>query len=365
MSDQAKMYIAGIGMVTPVGANTAMTAAAIRAGVSGYHATGYFNQQGQPITMTRVPREIFESMQADIDPGRYQSAQYDHIIIMSILALREALAGQSIKKPIPLILAMPEERPNVSYVPTDLLIANLVSQKDLPLHVDLVRCIYAGRAGGIQGLELAQHYLSHQKADFVLLGGSDSHWDSSRFRELDKAGRLLAPSSKDGFAPGEGAGFLLLTRHLERAVVRDKHIVALCQPGSSQEPGHLYSEKPYRGDGLDQAFKKALIDYRGIAIRTIYASMNGENHWAKEYGVAYTRNQASFHDPAKVEHPADCYGDLGAATGPVLMGLAADNLFKQPGLATHLVYSSSDGAPRAAVRVEKLPRPLNTSTVNT
>lgn len=350
-----KLYIAGLGMITPLGANTEMTAAMVKAGLSAYQASGHYTQGGQPITMTRVPRAIFESMQVDIDAGRYQSAQYDHIIIMAILALREALSGQSIAKPVPLILAMPEERPNVSYVPLDLLIANLVSQKDLPLHADLTRCFHAGRAGGIAGLELAQHYLTQQKADYVLVGGSDSHWDASRLGELDKQGRLLAPGAKDGFAPGEGAGFLLLTRHPQKAMVRDRHLVALCQPGSAQEPGHLYSsDEPDRGEGLDRAFKQALSDHAGEGIKAIYASMNGERHWAKEYGAAFIRNQAHFHGPVKIEHPADCYGDLGSATAPVLMALAALDLWKRPGLATHLVYSSADGPARAAVRVEKL-----------
>ncbi len=360
MSDQARMYIAGMGMITPIGADTTMTAAAVKAQVSGYQASGRFTQPGgQPITMTRVPRSIFEPLLAEIDQGRCQSAQYDRIIIMAILALREALAGQSIKKPVPLILAMPEERPNVSYVPTELLITNLVNQKDLPLHADLVRSFHAGRAGGIQGLELAQHYLSHQKADYVLLGGSDSYWDTLRLGELEKENRLLAPYSADGFAPGEGAGFLLLTRHPEKAMAKGGHVIALSRPGSSQEPGHLHSDEPYRGDGLDKAFKQALGDHAARGIKTIYSSMNGEHHWAKEYGVAFIRNSDHFHDPVNIEHPADCYGDLGSATAPVLIALAADDLLKRPGLATHLVYSSSDGAARAAVRVEKISRAVN------
>jgi len=127
----------------------------------------------------------------------------------------------------------------------------------------------------------------------------------------------------------------------------------------------MNSDEPYRGDGLDQAFKLALHDYTGNAIRTIYSSMNGEQQWAKEYGVAYLRNKEKFHDPVKIEHPADCYGDLGSATAPVLMGLAAESLLKQPGLGTHLVYSSSDGAARAAVRMEKLPRPVSAAMANT
>ena len=365
MSDQPKLYIAGMGMITPIGANTAMTAAAVRAGVSGYQASHYFTKKTrQPITMTAVPEAVFTSMQVEIDEGSHYSAQYDHIIKMAILALREAVAGHSIKKPIPLILAIPEPLPNVSYIDPQALIKNLVNQKDLPLHADLVRRIDSGRAAGIEALTLARHFLYQQKAEVVLLGGSDSHEDALRIGELDKADRLLTsgsldglvPGSKDGFAPGEGAGFLLLTRDPERAMTRGNRIVALCEPGNSQEPGHLYSRETYRGDGLDQAFKQALGDYTGNAIHTVYSSMNGENHWAKEYGVAFLRNKEYFHDSVKIEHPADCYGDLGAATAPVLLALAADHLLKQPGAAACLVYSSADGAPRAAVRVETLPQ---------
>lgn len=357
MRDTPKIYIAGIGMVTAIGANTAMTAASVRAGVTGYQSTDYYTQQTkQPITMTRVPRELLDSMQVDIDEGSYYSGQYDNIIKMAILALREAVSNQVITQSVPLILAMPEDLPQVTYITPDALQANLLNQKDLPLHNNLVRYIRTGRAAGIEGLDLAQRYLFDQGEDYVLLGGSDSYWAYPRLSELDKDNRVLTPVSQDSFAPGEGAGFLLLTRHPERAMVRDHHIISLSSSGCSQEPGHLSSVEPYKGDGLDQAFKQALKDYTGKAIDTIYASMNGENHWAKEYGVAYMRNKKSFSDTVKIEHPADCYGDLGAATGPILIGLAADDLLNQSGLATHLVYSSSDGAPRAAVRVEKLPR---------
>ena len=351
MSEQPMMYLAGMGMITPIGANTAMTAAAAKAEVSAYQASRFHTQGGrQPMTLTRVPRAVFDPMLDKIDQGRYQSAQYDRIIIMAIIALREAVAGHSIQKPVPLILATPEERPDVSYVPTELLIANLANQKDLPLQTGVARCQPSGRAAGIQGLALAQHFLTHQKAEFVLIGGSDSYWDASRCAALDQDGRVLAPHVKDGFAPGEGAGFLLLTGNPQRAIARNGYIVGLSAPGSSDEPGHLYSDDTYRGDGLDQAFKLALRNYTGAPIRTIYSSMNGEHHWGKEYGVAFVRNRKYFHDPVNVEHPAEGYGDLGAATAPVLIALAANDLLNhQRGPATHLVYSSSDGPARAGL----------------
>lgn len=359
MSEQPKVYVAGMGMITPVGFNTESTAAAVRAGISSYKISRFFNQQGQPITMSCIPDEVYTSMEVDIDEGDYYSAQYDHIIKMAILALREAVSGQSFEKPIPLVLAMPEETDNDNYVPSELLIANLLRQKGLPLQSDSIRLMSTGRAAGIQGLGLAMHYLYQQGASYVLLGGSDSHWNASRINDLDEGERLLAPNRMDGFAAGEGAGFLLLTRHPEHAMSHNNHIVALSQPGNSQESGHFYSDQPYKGEGLDQAFKQALSECPGESIDTIYASMNGENYWAKEYGVATMRNKTFLKDAVKIEHPADCLGDLGVATGSVLLGLATKNLLQQSEQATHLVYSSSDGAWRAAVRVEKLHRAAN------
>ena len=82
--------------------------------------------------------------------------------------------------------------------------------------------------------------------------------------------------------------------------------------------------------------------------------MNGENHWAKEYGVAFLRNRKAFKDPVCVEHPADCYGDIGSATATALISLAAENLFKNDLAQAHLVYSSSDTAKRGAIVLKKI-----------
>ena len=350
MNGQPKLYIAGMGMITPIGANTAMTAAAVRAGVSGYAASRFFTEKTrEPITMARVPREVFDPEEFGFDKGSYRN-----IIMMSaIIAMREALASQSIKKPIPLLLTVTE--PGVASMDRKLLVSHLADQKGLPIHVDLVRYIDSGRAAGIEGLVLAHHLLTQQRADYVLLGGSDSHADVVRLSELEKMDRLLTPESRDGFAPGEGAGFLLLTARPELALVRNGYNIALQTPGITEEPGHLHSREPYRGDGLDQAFKKALgEEARPNGVHSIYSSMNGEHHWAKEYGVAYLRNRDAFCDPVGIEHPADCYGDLGAATAPVLIALAAEDLFKNTKARAHLVYSSSDQAKRGAVVVEKI-----------
>jgi len=355
MSAAKKFYIAGMGMITPVGANVAMTAAAVGAGISAYAESRYCNQQGQAITMAGVPETVFYESDAQIDEGDWYSELHDHIIKMAIIAVKEACAGQSIKPPIPLIIGMPDVLPDVEHISSSSLIKNLVSHCQPWLSAQHCRTINSGRAAAMEALEFAFRYLYDLPNDFMLVGGSDSFRNYTRLRPLGAANRLAVSGSADSFVPGEAAGFLLLTRHPGFAMVRDGHIIALNLPGISEEPGHLYSDEPYRGEGLDQAFKKALINQPEQSIHSIYSSMNGENYWAKEYGVASLRNKSMFKNPVRFEHPADCYGDLGSATSTVLITLAAEHLFKSADAKSHLVYSSSDTAKRGAVVVEKIP----------
>src|SRR5688500_5636746 len=122
-----KLYIAGMGVITPVGGNVAMTVAAVAAGISGYKTSPYFTQKSKPITMAQAPTEIFAELEAEIDEGDFYNEQHDHIIKMAILAIREACSQQSIEQPIPLVLAMPELEPEVDSLSAKQLIRNLTS----------------------------------------------------------------------------------------------------------------------------------------------------------------------------------------------------------------------------------------------
>jgi 3-oxoacyl-[acyl-carrier-protein] synthase-1 len=77
-------------------------------------------------------------------------------------------------------------------------------------------------------------------------------------------------------------------------------------------------------------------------IATTFAGFNGENFDAKLWGVARLRHSDLFSAGALIEHPADKYGDAGAATGAILVALAAQALSTgtRPGPA--LVWAASD-----------------------
>lgn len=80
--------------------------------------------------------------------------------------------------------------------------------------------------------------------------------------------------------------------------------------------------------------------------------MNGENFWAKEYGVAFTRNGNALDENVNHEHPGDCIGDIGAAFVLVNIGIAATGLRKKYIEGPVLVYGSSDKAHRGALVME-------------
>ncbi|HYD52535.1 MAG TPA: hypothetical protein VEA99_07905, partial [Gemmatimonadaceae bacterium] len=110
--------------------------------------------------------------------------------------------------------------------------------------------------------------------------------------------------------------------------------------------------EPYRGEGLASALR-ALVASRAVdaPLGEVYSSMNGESHWAKEWGVAEIRHRAAFHPDRAMHHPADCFGDTGAACGPIMTALAATSLRAGRARGPALVYGSSDRGARAAVVV--------------
>ena len=190
------------------------------------------------------------------------------------------------------------------------------------------------------------------EADMVLAGGVDTHRDMARVETLDEAGRLNTDENLDGFVPGEGAGVVLLATPDAARGLGGKPICQLAGTATGFEPGHLGSAEPYRGEGLAATWQVLLDAVAGRVVGTIFSSMNGEHHWAKELGTATIRCKEHLAGDLTVEHPADCLGDLGAASGPALIAQAAWGLSRGHCSGPALAYCSSDLGDRAAVLVE-------------
>ena len=195
-----------------------------------------------------------------------------------------------------------------------------------------------------------------RRAPFVVVGGVDTFLDARRLALLDVDDRLMG-GSMDGFIPGEGAAFLLLAGPGVARRHRLKPIARVTGVGAGVEPGHRDSPQPYRGDGLADAFRAlfSALPPGTPKVRSVYAGFNGESLPTKEWGVAYLRSPERFEESVRIEHPADCVGDVGAALGPLMLALAAVGLRDRRCEEPCLVWSTSDQKMRAAALMQAAP----------
>lgn len=352
----SRLYIAGIGMVTPVGFDFASTVAAVEAGINRFQESEYIGKSMKPFTMALIPGDVLPRISYKLNQVEDSTLQMGIMLQASDIALNQIEPLKAMGGPLPLFLACPESYPDQVSTVSPRFIEYLIKQTDANIDASASRMIGTGRAGVIDAIDLAFKYLQQVEGDFVLVGGADSYQEEALLAYLDKDDRIAAEEILNGFIPGEAAGFLLLTRNRQNAMIWDGGVISLNQPGIEAEKGHMYSETPYLGDGLAAAIKKSLDDHRGEKISTVYSSMNGEQFWSKELGVALLRNKDSMNEDYTFEHPADCLGDIGAASGVALIGLASAHLARSGSPASHLVYCSSDQEYRGAICVnyEKL-----------
>jgi 3-oxoacyl-[acyl-carrier-protein] synthase I len=352
------VLVVSVGIVTAVGLTAAETAASARAGTMRFEASPFYDRKAVPFTLAQVPDDGLPDLADAVRAVPGLTAREGRMLRLASPALRECvapLAGRSPRPALPLCLALPETETTRALDRAAFLL-HLGAQ--VPGVVDPQRSdgSHAGRAGGLRALGQAAAAIQDGQAELVLAGGIDTYRDAYVLAALDAERRVKSMANMDGFIPGEGAAFLLLA---SPAAVAARGLVPLARlaPGAAGfEGGHLYSTEPYRGDGLAAAFAQlagsGAID---APIAEVYSSMNGESHWAKEWGVGFLRNRAAFRPDHGMHHPADSFGDTGAACGPILVGLAALGVKAGYRRAPALVYSSSDHGLRAATVVSAVP----------
>jgi 3-oxoacyl-[acyl-carrier-protein] synthase-1 len=347
-------WIHGVGMTTPLGLRAAATAAAVRGGISRLRESAIINRKGAPMILATLADADLPPLAPELARRPDLTSRQLRMLRLATPALQEAASALVPGERPPLLLAGPEPHPKK---PTPSLgegfLELLALQTGVSLDQGRSEASSRGRAGGLELLGRAMGLLHSRRATSVLVGGVDSHLDTGLLGVLDEEGRVHADEVLDGFVPGEGAGFLLLSSR--RVLPTSTALAFVSTPGTGVEQGHRYSVEPYLGNGLADAIRAAVGGSSRLSIQTVLASFNGESFGGKEWGVAFIRNREAFHPELRMEHPADCFGDLGAACGPVLVGLAVLGLKKGYLPGPCLAWCSSEGAPRAAALVSSEP----------
>ena len=267
--------------------------------------------------------------------------------------LRGSLAG---KDPVALFLAVPEQAAEDERTDNRDLLNLLSEQAGVKLDLAASKLFPTGRAGGIMALKEATEVLGSGTRHRVLVGGVDTYRDRWLLQKLDREGRVSSPSNSDGFIPGEGAGFLLLSSSRSAPKSGVPILGRISGTETGLESGHRYSDQPYRGEGLASAFA-TLFDSSGDEepVGAVYAGYNGESYPAKSWGVAYLRHSRRFKEGFPFEHPADCTGDTGAAMAPLMVILSVIGMRAGYRAVPCLVWCLSDNGHCGAVLASATP----------
>lgn len=342
--------IVGMGMITAVGIDAKQTAASVRSGITRFAETSIYDKRFEPFVMAILPDDVLPPLKPELEEAVGLTAKQARMLRLATAALQEAMINWQDVETFPLYLGIPQQLPDCPNPFGKGFLQHLSFQSDVFFNVAGSNLFPNGRAAGLFALEKAVDSIIAGAHQYVIVGGLDTYVDLYLLGTLDMEGRILGTNIMDGFIPGEGAAFLVMTSMEKVKSTGLTPLALLTKVAKNQEEGHLYSKQPYRGDGLADAFEQ-FFQNSGISepIRNVFTSMNGENHWAKEWGVAHMRNQAAFDPQFGFHHPADCIGDTGAASGIVLINYAAIGIKKKYFSSPSMVTCSSDYGERAAV----------------
>lgn len=247
---------------------------------------------------------------------------------------------------VPLLIGTPDLRPGL---PTGI---EEALRAACPRHG--VTLLANGNAAGVLAMKHARELLQGRGTRFCIAGGVDSYLTPDSLEWMDEHGILKSSANRNGFPPGEAAGFCLLTTGATAVELGLPVLGWLEALGSAREESPIRSKTICVGRGLSQAFQDAIESLRlpEQRIDDSICDLNGEPYRSEEFAFTVLRTQMAFVDATRFVTPADCWGDVGAASGPLFANLAATAATRgyAKGPRT-LIWTSSENGDRAAAVV--------------
>lgn len=340
------LAVQGVGLVTAVGLSAPASCAAFRAKIGNPTETRFIDGGGQWIMAHQVALE---------QPWRGLAK----LARMAALAIEEALqhVPRALRAQVPMLLCLAEaERPGrLEGLDTRLfaMIRDLLGD-DASFDPARSAIVAEGRVGVATALSGARRLLTEPEVTQVLVVATDSFVTWPTLGPLEREGRLLSERNSNGFLAGEAAGALLLGRAGTTVSTpgTDEHgELVITGLGFAREAAHIASEEPLRGDGLADAIRAALDD-AGLAMHDIdyrIADLSGEHYYFKEAALALSRTLRRRKEDFDLWHPAECTGEVGAASGAAVVALAQAACAKGYTLGPRvLAHWANDSGQRAA-----------------
>ncbi len=334
-----QLAILGTGLVTSVGQTAAACACAFRAKVSNPAETAFMDARGAWIMAHQVDLAVPCS-------GLIKLAK------MASLAIEDALQGLARAQwsCLPMLLCVADSgRPGRLAGLEDALMVQIQQE----LNVSFAKgsaVVPHGRVSVAVALAQARVLLEASSVHGVLIVGADSLLSWPTLRHYERADRLLTEANSNGFMPGEGAGSLWVGK------VDGRSRQVVCTGiGFGLESAHIDSDEPLRADGLCQAIKACMED-AGRPLNDMdfrITDVSGEHYYFKEAALALTRLLRQGKDEFDFWHPAECTGEIGAASGVAAIVAAREACLKGYAPGHHILsHWANDAGQRAAITLE-------------
>jgi len=345
------LAVTGVGMVSAVGESAEQGCASIRAQVSrmSEHAA-YAAITGDPGWEEEMPLVV--AAVPGVDPLLPLAERLQALALGALVPLAGAARMRRADLPrTALLLALPWPDAAVAGAGVETGFPGAL-QRAAGLRGFRAVCVRSsGHTAVFELLAEASALLAAGEVDACLLVAVDSYLSEDRLRPLDEAYRVKSERNVDGFVPGEAAVALLL-EPLDAARRRGADVVAVISGVAlGSEPRGILSDRQSTGAGLTSALREVLAEASEPA--WVLCDLNGESYRAFEWGLAVTRLPQQLGTVAGLTHPADCLGDVGAATGGVLLAVVAAAFRRGYAPARRVfLWTANEGSVRAAARVE-------------
>jgi 3-oxoacyl-[acyl-carrier-protein] synthase-1 len=346
--DAPPIRIVGLGASTSVGRNAWASAAAARAGLCGFSEhPSVADTAGEPVRVA-CARWLDASL-----------GIADRCCALLLPALDEALANLARRQALTeakvgIALALPPLRPGR---PADLgeRVCSAIATRYAG-EVAALASFESGHASGYAALDEAMRSLAASSTHAHLIAGVDSYQSRETLGWLEACEQLHgagAPGNTWGFVPGEGAGAVLVTTARVAEELGLESLGEVAGVGLGREPHPIKTDGVCIGDGLTAAFRAALGCLPPPeVVHNVFCDLNGEPYRADEYGFTALRTKERFRAATEFVAPADVWGDVGAAGGPLHVALAVICHRKHYGKGpVSLACGSSEGGERGAAVV--------------
>lgn len=338
------LRIVAAGARTPLGVSLEASMAAVRAGIS--------ELSDHPFLVDRRFEPIRLSQDSLLDPSLMGP---ERLIEMASSVLNEVCSSLEpvvrSNGSIPVFLALPETRPGFARADAQA-VREGVTRKQMLVELQLVESFEGGHAAGLLALESACSWILKGKAEVCVVVGVDSYLTVETLDWLDKNRQLATSYHRGAFFPGEGAGAVVIA---SASAVSRYQLEALATIGglaASTETSVIKTNDLCLGHGLTECIRKATsqLSIPDEMIDGVVCDINGERYRSEEWGFAMLRFPHLFVDPTAYEAPASCWGDMGAASGPLFIGVAivAGRNGWSKGV-RYLIWTSSEGGQRMAL----------------